>query len=361
MSIADGPDQPLAGLHVVDLGQLIPAPACTINLAWMGATVTKIEPPGGDPARSLYDGRFFELYNRGKRSVTLDLKDPDGQASALARCAEADVVVEGFRPGVADRLGVGPKQVRARQPRVVYCSITGFGSQAGDESPAHDLSFLARSGALGMPATYRAVGAPPHRPAIPVADLAGAAVATQAILAALFARERTGEGRHLEIAIHEIMLHWMAPRAGGIPGGDPQDDPERYLEPANDLYEAADGRWLAIAAIEPRLWGALCAALTGEADPRPGMASWTWRERREHAAELAAWLQGVFAGRPRDEWVELLAKAGVPADPVASPSEAFADPWVEARGLVQDGWVRPPLPFAGSLPPAPLLGADNDD
>lgn len=346
---------PLEDIDVVDFGQLIPAPATTLNLAWLGAAVTKVEPPGGDPARALYDGTFFELYNRGKSSLELDLKDPGDRDRALSRCATADVVVEGFRPGVADRLGVGYDAVARRNPDVVYCSITGYGADV--DAPAHDLSFLARGGALAQPATYSARGEPPRRPAIPVADLAGAAVATQAVLAALFGRLRGQGGRHLEIAIHEAVLHWVAPRAGSATRGGSPPDPARYLEPANDIYATRDGRHVVIAAIERRHWRALCEAL-GDALALPeGAAEWDWRQRRDHAEPLARALRAAFASDTRDGWLARLEAKGVPVDPVHSIAEAFGDPWVAQRGLVDDrGWVRPPLPFRSALPAPPRLG-----
>lgn len=354
-------DAALAGIRVIDLGMLLPGPVCTLHLAWLGADVLKVEPPGGDPGRHLYDGAFFDTYNRGKRSVALDLKTPAGRETLLALTARADIVVENFRPGVADRLGVGAAALRAINPALIHCAITGFGTGSRASVPAHDLNFLARSGALGLPTTWSAQDRQPTRPAMPVADFGGAAMAVQAILAALFQRTRTGRGATLEIAMSEVMIHWMAWRVAAAERGD-EAAWTRYLEPANDLYRTADGRAIAIGAIEPHLWRRLVEALTAAGMALPeGSAEWGWRERRANGAELARALSAAFLSRSMSEWISLLEAAGVPADPVNTPPEAFADPWIEERGLVgRDGWIRPPLPGVGALAPAPALDSDAE-
>ncbi len=339
---------------------LLPGPVCALHLAWLGADVVKVEPPGGDPGRSLYDGAFFDSYNRGKRSVAIDLKSDEGREDLLALVREADVLIENFRPGVAERLGIGADVLLEENPRLIYCAITGFGRGSREAAPAHDLNFLARSGALGAATTWSAKGRTATRPAMPVADFGGAAMAVQSILAALIERSRTGHGTRIEIAMQEVMLHWMAWRAAAE---DREDDDAwtRYLEPANDIYTTADGRQLAIGAIEPRLWRALADALEQDGHPLPhGAADWDWRERREHGTELATALKQAFGARPMTDWIARLEAAGVPADPVATPAEAFADPWTVERDLKHDdGWVRPPLPGVGQLAASPALDADG--
>jgi len=353
-------DRPLDGIRVIDLGMLLPGPVCALHLAWLGADVIKVEPPRGDPGRTLYDGAFFDTYNRGKRSAALDLKSPSGREALLALSEDADIVIENFRPGVADRLGIGPDALQARNPRLIHCAITGFGPGSRATAPAHDLNFLARSGALGLPTTWSGQGRPSTRPAVPVADFGGAAMAVQAILAALFQRTRTGTGARIEIAMQEVMLHWLAWRVSASERGD-EAAWTSHLEPANDLYVTADGRALAIGAIENHLWQALVTALAGAGCPlTAGAGEWDWHARRANAPELAAALSAAFATRTLAEWIPLLEAAGVPADPVNTPPEAFADPWLAERNLVgKDGWVRPPLPGAGSLAPAPALDADG--
>lgn len=357
-------DEPaLNDLRVVDLGALLPGPVCALHLAWLGADVIKIEPPAGEPGRHLYDGAFFDTYNRGKRSVALDLKMASGGAAAFELCRTADVVIENFRPGVADRLGLGAERLTTANPGLVYCSISGYGGGSRSTAPAHDLNFLAKSGALGQATTWSAQGRQPTRPAMPIGDFGGAAMAVQAILAALYKRTRTGRGARIDIVMSEVLLHWMAWRTAAADRSD-ADAWTRYLEPANDMYETADGRFIVIGAIENHLWRAFAAVVAEDGtdlglDPR--MADWDWRERRVRAPALAELLRTLFKRHTLAWWTTRLQAAGVPADPVATPSEAFADPWLKEQGLVQDdGWVRPPLPGVSSLAPAPILDADGE-
>lgn len=346
---------------MLDLGMLLPGPVCALHLSWFGADVLKVEPPGGDPGRHLYDGAFFDTYNRGKRSIVIDLKSSAGREQMLALVRQADVLIENFRPGVVERLGIGPDTLRAENPRLIYCAITGFGSGSRATAPAHDLNFLAGSGALGAATTWSGKLRQSTRPAMPVADFGGASMAVQSILAALIQRSRTNRGTQLEIAMQEVMLHWMAWR---VAAEDRQDDAAwtRYLEPANDIYVARDGRAIAIGAIEVRLWHALVDALAEDGHALPADArDWDWRNRRDNGEALAAALAKAFAARDRDEWVSLLERAGVPADPVATPAEAFADPWLAERNLQSaDGWIRPPMPGCGDLSPSPILDADGE-
>ena len=352
---------PLDGIRVIDLGMLLPGPVCALHLAWLGAEVVKVEPPSGDPGRHLYDGAFFDTYNRGKQSVAIDLKSAAGREQMLTLVREADVLIENFRPGVAERLDIGSDTLRAENPRLIYCAITGFGSGSRASAPAHDLNFLAGSGALGAATTWSGKTRQSTRPAMPVADFGGAAMAVQSILAALIQRSRTDRGARLEIAMQEVMLHWMAWR---VPAEDRQDDSAwtRYLEPANDIYVARDGRAIAIGAIEARLWHALVDALAADGHALPADArDWDWRDRRDNGEALAAALATAFATRDRDDWVSLLESAGVPADPVATPTEAFAAPWLAERNLQSsDGWIRPPMPGNGNLSPSPTLDADGE-
>lgn len=356
-------DPALKGLRVVDLGALLPGPVCGLHLAWLGADVIKIEPLAGEPGRHLYDGAFFDTYNRGKRSVALDLKSESGAAAAYELCRTADVVIENFRPGVADRLGLGADRLTAANPGLIYCSISGYGRGSRATAPAHDLNFLAKSGALGQATTWSAQGRQPTRPAMPIGDFGGAAMAVQAILAALYKRTRTGRGARIDIVMSEVLLHWMAWRT--LAADRAEDDAwTRYLEPANDMYEVADGRFIVIGAIESHLWRAFATIAAEEGADLgfdPQMAEWDWRERRVQAPALAERLRALFKRHPLDWWTTRLQAAGVPADPVATPSEAFADPWLQEQGLVQqDGWVRPPLPGVSSLTPAPVLDADGE-
>lgn len=364
MSVPPSPSAalPLAGVRVLDFGLLLPGPVCALHLAWLGADVLKVEPPGGDPGRALYDGAFFDTYNRGKRSIAVDLKSEAGRAQAQTLARDADVLIENFRPGVADRLGIGASALRTLNPRLIYCSINGYGSGARGHAPAHDLNFLARSGAIGQATTWSAQGRRPMRPSLPIADLGGAAMGVQSILAALYARERSGEGARIEIAMNDVLMHWLAWRTSAEERG-AESAWTRHLEPANDIYATADGRYLTIGAIETHLWRNLVTLLD---EVSPGWfahdtRTWDWKRRRENAEALSAALSAVFMQRPIAAWLEICARADVPVEPVQTPAEAFADPFLVESGLVrEDGWVRPPLPSAATLAASPALDMDGD-
>jgi crotonobetainyl-CoA:carnitine CoA-transferase CaiB-like acyl-CoA transferase len=348
---------PLAGVRVLDFSLLLPGPACTARLAWLGADVIKVEPPAGDPARDLYGGALWELANRGKRSVVLNLKEEHDRARLADLAVTADVVVESFRPGVAERLGFGYEHLRSLRADLVYCSITGYGDDpSGEAKPGHDLTFLAAAGALGAPGSWRARDDGPARPLVPVADLAAADAAVQSILAALLLAARGGGGRRLVISAFDATLHAVAVRAGPALRGAALPDPAEHLDPANDLYEAADGRFVAIAALEPHFWRALSVALgLGEA-LGPAPETWSLRDRQENGAAVAEAVGAACRAAPAHEVVERLAAAGVPVALVCTLEEAFASPELATRGTVRDGWVRPPLPFEGEVGPAPGLG-----
>lgn len=307
------PDRPLAGIAVLEWGPLLPVPSAGAALARLGAEVTRLEPPTGDPARTLYGGWLHELYGVGKRSVVLDLASEAGRQHRDALLDGADVVIVGHRPGSARRAGLDAATVRRDRPGVVHCSLVGFPSDGPDaDRPGHDLSFLARSGALAVPATPSAVGGAPRRPAIPVADLAAGAVAVQGILAALLGRDRGHGGRTLEVSLDEVVRGWMATRLG--PAVAPTFP--AALDPANDLYQGADGRWLVVAAIEPRFWAALAAALGRRVALPAGAEGWTSAERIAAGDALAGPIREAFAREPVAAWVAELEAVGVPVDEV---------------------------------------------
>src|SRR5436189_1848780 len=260
---------PLQGIRVLDLTRLLPGAFCTLQLADMGADVVKVEEPtAGDYMRwypPLHDGQsvLFNALNRNKRSVTLNLKADAGRQLFLALAERADVVVEGNRPGVMDRLGLGWPALRARNPRLVMCAITGYG-QAGPLATraGHDLNYMAIAGALSLNAPQ---GMSPHPLAVQVADLgAGGQAAAVAILGALLGVARGGEGRYLDVSMTDGALTWLAvPLAqervqGPIPTGMHRLT-GRYA--CYGVYRCADGRHLSVAALEPKFWRALCDAL----------------------------------------------------------------------------------------------------
>jgi crotonobetainyl-CoA:carnitine CoA-transferase CaiB-like acyl-CoA transferase len=291
----------LDGVRILDFTIWRPGPYATQLLAEIGADVCKIEPPGGDPMRA-YPGLFAEL-NVNKRSVVLDLKARDGLARALELAAEADVVVEGFRPGVARRLGIGPSDIHGVNGRAVYCSVSGMG-QYGELSaaPGHDINFQAWSGVLAPD------GGDPVVAAVPIADLAGGMAAAFAICAAVVRQQRTGEGETIDVAMGDVLATWTGakrPLATGV-------DPSARGVPGYGTFPTADGRFVTLGIItEDHFWSALCDALSlGDA------RALTFLERMSQLDELQARVARAISTRARDELVDALLGAGVPVAPV---------------------------------------------
>ena len=361
--------RPLEGLLVLDFSTLLPGPLASLMLAEAGAEVIKIERPGqGDEMRAYEpkvdgDSVNFHLLNRGKRSLAIDLKRADAVATLRPLIERADILIEQFRPGVMARFGLGADAVRAMNPQIIYCSITGWG-QSGPKSgvAAHDLNYMAETGLLGL--TGGADGAP-VLPPILAADIAGGTLpAVINILLALRQRDVTGEGTTLDIAMGDSILtfaYWglgnglfasLWPTRGGdlVTGGSP-----RY-----NIYRTSDDRFVAAAPLEERFWAAFCEAI--ELEP----------EWRLAAAEPAAATRAVaarIATHTAEQWTMRFAGRDVCCSIVVDLREALADPHFRARGLVHPiesaGTVLPTLPipiaaaFRGpseSLGPAPALG-----
>ncbi|MBS1189166.1 MAG: L-carnitine dehydratase/bile acid-inducible protein [Rhodocyclaceae bacterium] len=345
--------KPLDGIRVLDLTRLLPGPVATLHLADLGADVIKIEDPlVGDYARTLgkgegEDSAYFRMINRNKRGLRLDLKRPEGVDIFLRLARDADVVVESFRPGVADRLGIGYEAVRAVNPRVAYCSISGYGQDGPYRHLAgHDLNYLGYAGVLDQ---IGPAGGDPAIPNFQVADLLGGALtAAMGILAAVVEALRTGQGRHVDVSMTDSVLAHAyfamlrvneaghsAPRGTDLLSGG---------LPCYAVYRTADGRHMAVAALEPKFWKTCCEVL---GRPDLGVRHWV---AGDEAAAVKAELAALFATRTRDEWVERFAGADCCVTPVLSPEEALANEQIQARGLVAeaDGLTQfaPPLKFS---------------
>ena len=353
---------PLAGIRVLDLSRLLPGAFATLMLAELGAEVIKIEDPrGGDPMRHLppfVRGRsvYDLLLNRGKKSVALDLKAAPAREQLDRLAATSDVVVESFRPGTARRLGVDAETLRARHPRLVHCSITGYGQHGPyAERPGHDLNYVAVSGMLAADRPN-----PRELPRMFIADVGGGAMtAVIGMLGALFGRERHGHGAALDISMHDAALYWvMLPAARDlIDHGDEAEGelPTFGAHASYNVYETRDGRLIALGALELKFWRAFCEAI--------GRADLTGRHDSDalDQARLTEELRAVFATRTCDEWLALLAGHDVCATRVNTPAEALADPHIKARGVVASApglrTVRPPfLEREPDLDPAPAVG-----
>jgi crotonobetainyl-CoA:carnitine CoA-transferase CaiB-like acyl-CoA transferase len=334
----------LDGIKVLELARVPPAEMPGMFFADMGADVVKIETP--DPKRdsSLAAQRreAFAFVNRNKRSVSLNLKAPEGQALFRKLAAGADVIVEGFRPGVMKRLGADYETIRALNPRIVYCSLSGFGQDGPyRDYPAHDMNYLSLAGVLGL------IGEPDRKPAIPlnlVADYAGASLhGALGIMLALFARERTGRGQHVDVSYLDTTISLLAatpnmrfffsdgaaPRRGqGFLGGS---------YPYYAIYETRDGKLLTIGCTEPWLWENFCRAID-----RPDFARFARKPdqfvRAANAEEEAARreIEAIIRTRDRDEWYDRLVKADVCVGKVYDVEEMVTDPQVLHRRMIVD-------------------------
>lgn len=340
----------LDGLRVLDLTMWRPGPYATQLLAQQGAEVIKVEPPGGEPMRMFRS--HFDLLNQHKRSVVLDLKDPAGVARCLELAAEAEVFVEGFRPGVADRLGVGHEAILAINPGLVYCSLAGYGARGPLSAvPGHDVNYRAYSGSL--PSDARS----PEVDELPVADMAAATMAAFAITAACMKARADGIGERIDLGMADVLAHWVAT----VP--EVENGPERATGyrpgpvPGYGVYPTKDGLAITLGVVsEERLWAAACRAL--------GITEYAqvpFAERRGRVAELDAVVAKAVAGMERDEALGLLEAAGAPVAPVLGRAEMMEHRHFRYRGVVQDGTVGTPVRTTvhPPLPPGPIPELDE--
>jgi alpha-methylacyl-CoA racemase len=353
---------PLRGVKVVELAGIGPGPHACMILADLGADVIRIDRPGGQALT----GGPHDLLNRGRPSVALDLKHPDGVAAALDLVAGADVLVEGLRPGTTERLGLGPDECLARNSRLVYGRMTGWG-QTGplSQTAGHDLGYIAIAGALFGLGQDKSR---PHFPANLVGDFGGGSTyLVIGILAALLESRVSGEGQVVDAAIVDGTAHLNAMATGFLAGGVLREERAANLldggAPFYDLYETADERHLAIGALEPQFYDELVAGL-GIADTAPG------RNDPAHHPELRRLIADAVRGRSQAEWVEVFDGTDACVAPVLPMTEAFGHPHLVARGtfVERDGMTQPaPAPrfsrTAPSLtsPPPAKAGQDTRD
>lgn len=326
----------LEGLTVVDLSVFLPGPYLTMTLADHGARVLKIEPPGGDPGREIgprVDGEtvFFRNLNRGKESLVIDLKDPAGRERLLTLCDGADIVVETFRPGVVQRLGVDYETVSARNPGVVYCSISAFGQDGPyRDRPAHDLAVEALGGAISI---NEGKDGQPAIPGIPAADMLSSLHALSGVLMALLRRENTGRGDYIDISMHDAVLAAYPNVVGPVfaHGRDLMPKHERSMGGSAfyRIYETADGRHVVLGGQEAKFVTNLLSALG-----RPELAIHCEAGPGPHQAPVVEFLSETFARRSQAEWIDWFAGRDICFAPVKRISEAFDDPHARHRGMV---------------------------
>jgi crotonobetainyl-CoA:carnitine CoA-transferase CaiB-like acyl-CoA transferase len=402
--------RPLEGVRVLDFTQNLPGPYATLVLASLGAEVIKVEPPRGDAARMF--GRLFEIVNAGKRSMVLDLKDPAARPTVQALLESADVVVEGFRPGVMQRLGCDAEAALELNPGIIYCSISGYG-QTGPyrDHPGHDLNYQALTGLCDM---HTDASGRPHGSALPIADLSSAMTAVTSILAGLIGRQRDGRGRHIDVAIVDAAMSWVNVWSEGLLPSDArlssmleplrrslaagggkrlptpirtlleksvnllsqtstrdrvdavgerlgQTAPIRRLKrrglhalPHYELFMTRDERWISVGILdENKFWGALC-----EGVGLPLLARLPFGARLAASSPIRAMLAGAFRRRSLEEWLEVLDRSEIPVTPVLTVAQALEDAHLAAR-RPPDGALHAPFPLARDLGPAPELGADT--
>lgn len=359
--------QPLDGLKVLDLSRLLPGPYATLVLADLGATVDKLEEPGtGDSTRKalpMEDGtpELFGGLNRNKRSIGVDLKSFEGQSTLKGLVKHYDVLVESFRPGVLDRLGVGYEVLSKENPRLIFCSISGYGNTGPFRLKAgHDLNYLARSGVLA----YGGVdGGAPAMPGVQLADIGGGSLfAIVGILAALHERHSTGRGRFVDVSMTDgsiafLHMHLAARLLKGSEG----TALARGREALNGglacygLYKTKDDRYLAVASVEPKFFAGLCAAID-----RPELFRGGY-DTGEQGKQTRVELEKVFASRTQAQWVSLFTPLDLCVEPVLEGDEILEDPQLQARGMfAKEGgvvWLRTPLRFADvPIRPPPAIG-----
>jgi len=420
--VSPPPLPPLSGIRVLDFTQNLPGPYATHVLASLGAEVIKIEPPEGDTARGM--GRLFDIVNAGKKSVVLDLKDEASRSTLYDLVRSADVLVEGFRPGVMARFGCSAEEALRLQPRLVYCSMSSYGQDGPyRDYPGHDLNFQALSGVCHL---SREADERPASPAIPMADLSSALTATSAILAALLARTKSGAGRVIDVALVDTVASWsyvwgegllpsdarpsrsiaalrrqigrreqklpsfLRPLASQVSEALGSDSVQRLANSVGErvkqsdayaklarlrlhalphyaLYRTFDDRWLSIGIVsEHKFWVALCDALE-----LPRVRSLPLLARVAAAQTLRRMIARAVRRRTLAEWLEVLDRRTIPVAPVLTVPEALADPHLAGRqnhvatsGGATDGSrlvCAPPSLVARPLAAAPDLGADTDE
>jgi crotonobetainyl-CoA:carnitine CoA-transferase CaiB-like acyl-CoA transferase len=420
--VSQPPPPPLSGIRVLDFTQNLPGPYATHVLASLGAEVIKIEPPEGDTARGL--GRIFDIVNAGKKSVVLDLKEEASRGTLYELVRSADVLVEGFRPGVMARFGCSAEEALRLQPRLIYCSMSSYGQEGPyRDYPGHDLNFQAIAGVCHL---SREADERPVSPAIPMADLSSALTATSAILAALLARTKSGVGSVIDVALVDTVAAWsyvwgeglvpsdarpsrsiaalrrqigrreqalpsfLRPFASQVSDALGSDSVQRIADTLGDrvkrsdayaklarlrlhalphyaLYRTFDDRWLSIGIVgEHKFWVALCDALQ-----LPRVRSLPLLARVAAASTLRRMIARAVRKRTLAEWLNVLDRRTIPVAPVLTVPEALADPHLAGRqhhvtsidGAPDPSLLvsAPPALVARPLPAAPDLGADTDE
>jgi crotonobetainyl-CoA:carnitine CoA-transferase CaiB-like acyl-CoA transferase len=372
MTVSNPVPAPLDGVRVVDFGQYIAAPGATQILADLGAEVVKAEPPRGDQARGIgpYGEGIVRVFNRGKRAIAVDLKHPEGRALGLRLAASADVVVQNLRPGAMARLGLGPEDVHAVNPRAVYVAVTGFGPD-GPSAQRVGLDIAAQAES-GMMAVTGETHGDPQRVGFAVVDAAASYAIVQAVLAALLRRERTGSGGYIEVSLLDVAVHLQSASWGewGTTGQAParKGNGQSSVAPAADVVRTKDGHVVISAYADPH-WHALCRVL-GKSELALDPRFTDNRVRVANRPALLAELDAAFGTLGTEECVEMLARNGIVAGAVRSYPQVREAADVVSSGIITRGRTTageafevPALPFrmdgwrGAAAGPVPEIGA----
>lgn len=364
----------LKDVRIIDMSRLLPGPMTTQLLADLGAEVIKIEEPKeGDTGRVLGKDMFARL-NRNKKSLGINLKSDEGREIFRKLIADADCLVESFRPGAMERLGFSYEEVKAINPSLVYLSLSGYGQTGPYANRAgHDIDFLALSGYFGVPSQVEDKIA---RPKVRLSDYAGAMYAALSLSVALASAKQSGVGQYLDVAILDAMTAWSAPLlrvAHDVCDSDPNKMP--FVMPDNDIFETKDGEHLAIGLFENKFWKQLVEMLSGEFPALADERFANTRLRNQAKSEVHGLLSYVFASKTLDEWTALFDPTDMPWAPVLRDMRFFEDPHILARGLMQTMTdkngenetfqVRYPVKFSAGLDdlrlPPPEKGEHTDE
>lgn len=349
----------LKGIRIIDFSVYLPGPYATMRLADLGAEVIKVEPPDGDPARASFNYLYL-ANNRNKKSVCLNLKDNKGREAALDLICEADVVIESFRPGVMEKLGLGYESIKIRKPDIIYCSLSGFGQQSSMSSlGSHDLNYMSLSGLL---AQLKDENGRPVHPTHTFSDLIGGIAANEAILAAIYQREKTGEGQYLDLSITDVMIslmgnHVLIEKETGIQNGVEQlaGTIINYA-----IYETSDHRYISLAALEQKFWENFCLGVKKE--------NWISAYLSKTIADNPIFqeVKNLFKSKPFQEWTKFSLEFDCCLTPILETNELAEYSYIRDKELITDvhGIRQVKTQFSTNLNDCvtpPELGEHNDE
>lgn len=328
-SIASPASKPLQGIRVLDLGEQLPGPYAALIMSDLGAEIIKVERPSGDIVRTTFPG-IFQIANRDKKSICIDLKNEAGLETFLKLVETADVLIEGFRPGIADKLGIGHSALARINARLIYLSMSGYGQSGPYRNvPGHDINYMAASGALSLcgapdgPASYAV--------AFPIADVSASMAGVISVLAALRSRDATGKGQFIDIAIADCLLPMVAARYGTLQSAGSLSRRDILNRPGNGVYTTADGKQIALGAVEDHFWRALVTALE-----MPELAEGPYHrfaDRLKHADFLQERLVQAIGRRNLDELLGDFAGRDIPLSLVSELGDIDGHPQLKARNL----------------------------